>query len=208
MRRLEVNKKEEQTRKRIRWNKTRGGSQWAEDKKEEYRVALEEKVEELEEAPSWKELERVVATTAEEICGRKPRSSDIASCLESMKPEVLRFRKFVADSCSKVQEPRGQPNEVEERERHKGVKKWARNQERNQKRMLIKDVCCEIEWSIQNYDMCVFCVLCFVLCVVCLVLCVVCCVLCVVSCRVWCVALCVVYVVYIVCVVCCALCVV
>ena len=112
-------------RKRIRWDKTRGGSQWAEDKKEEYRVALEERVEEMDETPSWKELAKAVTTTAEEICGRQPRSSDVP-CLESMKPEILRIRKCVANSYFKVQECRGQPNEIEERERHKGVKKWAR----------------------------------------------------------------------------------
>ena len=147
----EEKEKEEQKRKRIHWDKTREGSQWAEDKKEEYRVMLEERVEEMDETPSWKELAEAVTITAEEICGRQPRSSDIP-CLESMKPEILRIRKCVADSYFKVQECRGQPNEIEERERHKGVKKWARNQERKQKSLLIKDVCCELDWSIQNHD--------------------------------------------------------
>ena len=67
----------------------------AEDKKEEYRVALE--VEEMDETPSRKELAEAVTTTAEEICERQARSSDIP-CLESMKPEILRIRKCVADS--------------------------------------------------------------------------------------------------------------
>ena len=113
IKKFEEKEKEEQDRRRIRWDETRGRSQWAEDKKEEYRVALED------ETPSWKELAEVVTATAEEICGRQPRSSD-------MKPEILRIRKCVADSYFKVQECRGQPNEIEERERHKGVKKWGK----------------------------------------------------------------------------------
>ena len=104
---------EKDRKHKIRWDKTTGGSQWAEDKKQ------------LDETPTWKELAEAVATTAEEIRGRKPRSSDVP-CLESMKPEVLRIRKLVANSYSKVQEARGHPDEPEERERHKGVRKRAR----------------------------------------------------------------------------------
>ena len=67
---------------------------------------MEERVEEMDDTPSWKELAEAVTTTAEEICGRQPRSSDIP-CLESMKPEILRIRKCVEDRNFKVQECRG-----------------------------------------------------------------------------------------------------
>ena len=56
IKKFEEKEKEEQVRRRIRWDKTRGGSQWAEDKKKEYRVALEERIEEMEKTPNWKEL--------------------------------------------------------------------------------------------------------------------------------------------------------
>ena len=56
IKKFEEKEKEEEVWRRIRWDKTRGGSQWAGDKKEEYRVALEERVEEMDETASCKEL--------------------------------------------------------------------------------------------------------------------------------------------------------
>ena len=130
---------EKDRKHKIRWDKTTGGSQWAEDKKQ------------LDETPTWKELAEAVATIAEEICGRKPRSSDIP-CLESMKLEYSVFENLLRTAVPRFRKPEVIQMSPKKEKGTKVAEKEQGSLERRQKHMLVRDVCCELEWSIQNKD--------------------------------------------------------